>query len=130
MGWIRWIHFYRKFIGIILVSKWKSKKETYILITSDENSFEEFYTAFKNQKSVLNEEHLVIHLSKSFNTKNSEVSLFLEYAEQKKENGTSFVIVDTNIDIDDFPETFNITPTLQEAEDVLEMEAIERELGF
>jgi hypothetical protein len=42
----------------------------------------------------------------------------------------SFVMVKPNIDIDDFPETLNIVPTLQEAEDVLEMEAIERDLGF
>ena len=39
-------------------------------------------------------------------------------------------MVNANIDIDDFPDYFNIVPTLQEAEDVIEMEAIERELGF
>ena len=54
----------------------------------------------------------------------------MKIATQKKENGTSFVIVNSAIDIDDFPESFNVTPTLQEAEDVIEMEAIERELGF
>jgi hypothetical protein len=32
--------------------------------------------------------------------------------------------------MDDFPENFNIVPTLTEAEDVLEMESMERELGF
>ena len=55
---------------------------------------------------------------------------FLDFSEYKKENGTSFVIVNSNINIDDFPENFNIVPTLQEAEDILEMEAIERELEF
>ena len=29
-----------------------------------------------------------------------------------------------------FAESINIVPTLQEAEDILEMEAIERSLGF
>lgn len=32
--------------------------------------------------------------------------------------------------MDDFPENFNIVPTLIEAVDILEMEAMERELGF
>ena len=32
--------------------------------------------------------------------------------------------------MDDFPEYFNIVPTLIEAEDIIEMEAMERELGF
>jgi hypothetical protein len=31
---------------------------------------------------------------------------------------------------DDFPENFNIVPTLIEAEDILEMENMERELGL
>ncbi|MGK0448376.1 MAG: hypothetical protein ACJA2M_002166 [Polaribacter sp.] len=35
-----------------------------------------------------------------------------------------------NINIHDFPENFNIVPSLIEAEDILEMEAMERELGF
>jgi hypothetical protein len=54
----------------------------------------------------------------------------LDISEQKKENGTSFVLVNTEIDVDNFPENFNIVPTLQEAVDILEMEAIERELEF
>ena len=32
--------------------------------------------------------------------------------------------------MDDFPEDFNIVPTLIEAEDIIEMENMERELGF
>lgn len=54
----------------------------------------------------------------------------MDIAEEKQQNGTSFVIVNSVIDIDNFPENLNIVPTLQEAEDILEMEAIERELGF
>jgi len=40
------------------------------------------------------------------------------------------VLVNSGTDVNSFPENFNIVPTLQEAEDILEMEAIERELGF
>jgi hypothetical protein len=54
----------------------------------------------------------------------------LNIAEQKKENGTSFVVIYKTINIDDLPDNFNIVPTLIEAEDILEMEAMERELGF
>ena len=106
------------------------KKEKYTLISSDENTFQDFYAEFQQQKSTFEKEHLVIHLSDTFNTKNIEISSFIDYANHKKENGTSFVIIDTNVIIDDFPEDFNIAPTLQEAEDILEMEKIERELGF
>ena len=54
----------------------------------------------------------------------------MKYAEQHQQNGTSFAIVNNNIDVDKFPEWFNIVPTLVEAEDVLEMEAIQRDLGL
>jgi uncharacterized protein YecE (DUF72 family) len=104
------------------------KKSNYILITSDENSFSEFYTAFLEKG--ITKDHIIIQFSDAFNITKKNLSLFLDFARSKKENGTSFVVVTTEVDIDDFPETFNIVPTLSEAEDILEMEAIERELGF
>ena len=106
------------------------KKDTYTGITCDENSFSEFYNSFLIEEKKLQKENLIIQISTKCNASIKEFLLFLDIAEQKKENGTSFVIVNSEIDVDDFPENFNIVPTLQEAEDVLEMEAIERELGF
>jgi hypothetical protein len=104
------------------------KKSNYILITSDENSFSEFYTTFLEKG--ITKDHIIIQFSDVFNITKKDLSLFLDFARSKKENGTSFVVVTTEVDIDDFPETFNIVPSLLEAEDIIEMEAIERELGF
>ena len=42
----------------------------------------------------------------------------------------SFVLVVKGIDADDFPDELNIVPTLIEANDILEMDNIERDLGF
>jgi ribosomal protein S4 len=106
------------------------KKENYTLISSDENSFKEFYTSFLEAEKEFKSEHIIIQISDAFEIANKDLSLFLEIAAQKKENGTSFVIVSLEVDADNFPETFNIVPTLQEAEDIIEMEVIERELGF
>ncbi|SDR77455.1 hypothetical protein SAMN05216503_0848 [Polaribacter sp. KT25b] len=104
------------------------KKENYTLITSDENSFLDFYTTFLKKEKDFNEVHLVLQISNEIKTTKEEISLFLNNI--KKKNSKSFVIVYNNVDIDDLPEDLNIVPTLTEAEDVLEMEAIERELGF
>jgi hypothetical protein len=106
------------------------KKENYTLITSDENSFLDFYSSFLKKKELLNKEHVLLQISNKINTSFEDFLLFLSIAEEKKENGTSFVIINSNISIDNFPENFNIVPTLIEAEDILEMEAMERELGF
>ena len=106
------------------------KKENYTLITADENSFNEFFSNFSNEIKSLVKEHVFVQLSENLNTTQQDISLFLNIAEDFKKNGTTFVLIFSEADIDDFPEEFNITPTLIEAEDILEMENIERELGF
>ena len=106
------------------------KKEKYTLLIADESSFDEFYQSFLNSVNSLSKEHLILDLSE-FNSLNKEdFLLFLSIADEKKENGTSFAIVNSIANVDDYPESFNIAPTITEAEDILEMEAIERELGF
>lgn len=106
------------------------KKENFTLISFTENSFSNSYNAFLIEEKKHKEENLVLQISNKINIANKDFLLFLEIAEQKKENGTSFVIINSNIDVDNFPDHFNIVPTLQEAKDVIEMEAIEKELGF
>lgn len=105
-------------------------KEGYKLIQKSSDSFAIFYEKFnKTDKELLNE-HIIIDFSQENTVKNDEISLFLNNAESHSQNGTSFVVVCSVANIDDFPETFNIVPTLVEAEDVIEMENIQRDLGF
>lgn len=106
------------------------KKENYTLISSDENSFSEFYNSFLKREHEFKNQHLILEISDKINPNKEDFLLFLSIAEQKKENGTSFVILNNKVNVDNFPENFNIAPTLIEAEDILEMEAMERELGF
>lgn len=106
------------------------KKEKYTLLIADESSFDEFYQSFLNSVNSLKKEHLILDLSNFNSLKKEDFLLFLSIANEKRENGTSFAIVNNIVNVDDYPESFNIVPTLTEAEDILEMEAIERELGF
>ncbi|PQJ73743.1 hypothetical protein [Polaribacter butkevichii] len=106
------------------------QKETYTIISCEENTFSEFYDSFLIEEEKRQKENIIVQISNDCKASIKEFLLFLRIAEQKKENGTSFVIVNSNVNIDDFPDSLNITPTLQEAIDVLEMEAMERELGF
>ncbi|MFY9242850.1 MAG: hypothetical protein WAO74_07465 [Polaribacter sp.] len=107
-----------------------TKKDTFTLISSDENSFREFYESFLQKEKEFKNEHLVLEISEKINPNTEDFLLFLSIAHRKQQNGTSFVIIKSNVNVDNFPEDFNIVPTLIEAEDILEMEAIERELGF
>ena len=56
--------------------------------------------------------------------------LFLNLSEIHKQNGASFVLICSEINIDAIPDEINVVPTFTEAIDILEMDAIERDLGF
>ena len=47
-----------------------------------------------------------------------------------KKEKKSFVIVSQNINFNDVPTKLDIVPSIQEAHDIIEMEEIERDLGF
>lgn len=102
----------------------------YTLISSDEDSFKEFQKSVFKRINDFDKNHLIIQISEELSIDKKDFLLFLKIAEQKKENGTSFVVLNSSVNADDFAENLNIVPTLQEAEDILEMETIERELGF
>lgn len=106
------------------------KIKNYTTIIPDENSIEEFYLNFKNQYSEIAENHLILNFLSFKSIIRENITSFIEISKKHKKNNSSFIIVNDVLDIDAFPEDFNIVPTLLEAEDVLEMENIERELGF
>ncbi len=103
-------------------------KETYIVITPTEDSTSDFHKVLTQEIASLKDNHIVINFSENFNIAASEISLFLDVATDKRENGTSFVLIVTGINIDNVPDEINVVPTMIEALDTLEMDAIERDL--
>ena len=101
-----------------------SEKNHYTLVKLQESSFDEFEKRFTE----INSNHIIVTLSEDLNMSKKNISFFLETAKIQKINNKSFVVVKSGIDIDKISELLNITPTLVEAEDILEMEAIERDL--
>ena len=75
------------------------KKESYTL-ASIGTSFDELTAELDDLKS----NHLVVEVSENLNIDDTIISLFLELATSFKQNGMSFVVVKSGIDIDDFPE--------------------------
>lgn len=74
--------------------------------------------------------HTVLELHKEFIFNKDAIAFFKKKSEDFKESGMSFVLVHSETNIDLLPDLLNIAPTIEEAEDILEMEAIERDLGF
>ena len=106
----------------------KTKKHTHI--KSVKNSAQEILTELTNRYSEFKNENLIIDFLGNININIEELLLFLILSTNHRENGTSFVIVCKDIDIDEVPDEINVVPTFTEALDILEMDAIERDLGF
>ena len=102
------------------------ENDQYTYISVEKSSFSKLTLELPKISS----NHLLLELSKNIIIIEDKIALFLKVALDLKAKGKSFVIIQKRINIDDFPEILNITPTLQEAKDILEMEAIERDLDF
>jgi len=107
-----------------------NKQEKYTILTPEISSVSNFLVNLKNVFSEFKKENLILDFSENSTIKTENLNLFLNLNTKHKNNGTSFVVICKTIDIDAVPDELAVTPTLTEAEDIIEMETIERELGF
>lgn len=87
------------------------------------NKVTEQYNTFKNSNLILDITHdksVTIDAVKTFS------DLSKKHIKAKK----SFIIVADGIDFNDVPQSLHVVPTILEAHDMIEMEEIERDLGF
>ncbi|MDO7173249.1 ribonuclease Z [Mariniflexile sp. AS56] len=81
------------------------------------------YPKFKNN-------NIIVALS-SLNTLGlQDIVEFLELSNNHRATKQSFVIVSDKIDLDIVPDEIIVVPTNKEAYDIIEMEEMERDLGF
>ena len=84
---------------------------------------ETLYPKFKNNNIIVN-----LNATKVVSLK--DVIEFLRVSNQHRAAKHSFVLVNGGADTDKTPDEIIIVPTLQEAHDIIEMEVMERDLGF
>lgn len=76
------------------------------------------------------EANLILDLSHNKNLDIKAVKAFGELSKMHKKSKKSLVIVVEEIDFNSVPVKMTVVPTLLEAHDIIEMEEIERDLGF
>lgn len=106
------------------------KRDNYLLIENNEETLTQFSSEITKNHNELKEENLVIDLQKNSNLELSHLLGFLEISNLHRNTGKSFVIVTSKLGIDELPEELVVVPTLQEAEDMIQMDEIQRDLGF
>ncbi|MCZ8090563.1 ribonuclease Z [Flavobacterium sp.] len=90
----------------------------------------EFLTKFSNEYNSFKNQNLIIDLSTDKEIVMEDVKSFSELIKKHKKNKKSFVLVTDSIDYNKVPSSITLVPTLLEAHDIIEMEEIERDLGF
>jgi len=74
--------------------------------------------------------NIIVDISKHIDLNIKDIKSFSTLCTNHKKAKKSFVIVANNIDYNDVPAKMTVVPTLLEAHDIIEMEEIERDLGF
>lgn len=87
------------------------------------NTIEKDYDIYKNY-------NLVVRLSSLDKIRVEDIVEFLRLSNTHRSAKKSFVVVSEKVDLDEMPDEILVVPTLQEAFDIIEMEDIERDLGF
>lgn len=108
-----------------------SKHKTFHLIEDEKDNVAEFgsFLEYIIPKE-FSEDNIVVDLLKYNQLTLPELLNFLIVSNKHRATKKSFVIINDAIDPDIIPEELIVVPTLLEAEDVVELEEIERDLGF
>lgn len=107
------------------------KQKNYTVLGDEEHNVKNFasYLEFIVPKAYSNE-NLIIDLLKYENLELPQLLAFLELSNKQRGNKKSFVLVNKGMSPERIPEELMVVPTLQEAHDVIELEEIQRDLGF
>lgn len=82
--------------------------------------------SYKNIKN----DHLIINLFSFSEITSNDILEFLQLSNTHRAANKSFVLVTNKVEYDQVPDEICLVPTVQEANDIIEMEEIERDLDL
>ena len=106
------------------------RQESTSLITQEKESITKLVQQINTEYKRLKNDNLVIQVMSLKKLQLDDILEFLQLSNKHRRAKHSFVIVNNSLDPEDVPDEIIVVPTLQEAYDIIEMEDIERDLGF
>ncbi len=100
------------------------------VITQEKTTLAQLVGRLNKIYEELKNNNIVVNLFSLNSLVASDLNEFLLLSQKHKAAKHSFVIVTNTVDIDQIPEALSVAPSLTEAHDIIEMEEIERDLGF
>lgn len=106
-------------------------KENITIFKDTQSNFIRFADLVTNEIKNYSHQNIILDISHDKEFTINNLSMFLEVAKLHKKNKKSIIIVgNENLDYNKIPSKFVVVPSLQEAFDIIEMDEIERDLGF
>ncbi|WPR70450.1 ribonuclease Z [Flavobacterium sp. NG2] len=109
--------------------KVEEKGHTFI-IKDTQGDLMAFLMKITHQYKTYEKHNIIIDLLHHKEVTVDQAKLFLPLSKQHKKALKSFVIVISDFDYNAIPTKLTVVPTLLEAHDIIQMEEIERDLGF
>ncbi|MGC1632603.1 MAG: ribonuclease Z [Gelidibacter sp.] len=100
------------------------------LITQEKSTIIELVKKLEATYPKFKNDNVIINLSILNKVNLADIVEFLDISNRHRHAKHSFVIVTDQVDLDDLPDEIAVVPTLKEAYDVIQMEEMERDLGF
>jgi hypothetical protein len=100
------------------------------LIKDTEGDIVQFLEKIKSQYNTFKDYNLILDISQDKTVDVKSIKIFADLAKQCKKAKKSIVFVVKDIDFNKIPGSIIVVPTQLEAQDLIEMDEIERDLGF
>ncbi len=107
-----------------------TKEGSTTIITQERATIIELVSSIENKYDQIKGDNIIVKLFTVKDINEAAINDFLSISKKHKLSKKSFVIVSDAISYENAPEELSITPTIQEAHDIIEMEEIERDLDF
>jgi hypothetical protein len=106
------------------------QKEHTVCIKDTQGDLVSFLMKVTHEYKSFEKYNIIIDISLHKNLTVKEINTFLPLSKLHKKSKKSFVIVVSDMDINAVSSKLTVVPTTLEANDIIEMEEIERDLGF
>jgi hypothetical protein len=106
------------------------KEENVTIIIQEKSTIVELVKKMQSTYPKFKNDNVIVNLSVMAKVTLEDMNEFLDLSKQHRHAKHSFVIVTDKANLDEMPEELVVVPTLKEANDIIEMEEMERDLGI
>lgn len=100
------------------------------IIKDTQANIQNFLEKLTQQHATFKNQNLILDVTHDKNVELKDIKLFSNLSKAHCKGKKSFVLVASDIDFNAIPTQLIVVPSIQEAHDIIEMEEIERDLGF